>query len=127
MKRLLSRIADLVMGGPVSQPAKPLPEILFYPIIFANGRDDDSEGLKAFYENRPYILRGKLYQPSTSPRRLVGLNIALSCDGIAFIREGRVCAGFGRSDGKLLSVSVSHGVLRSLDFCNFTLGIPVKP
>lgn len=126
MKRLISRIADLVMGGPLPKPSKPLPEILFYPVIFANGRDDDTEGLKAFYENRPYILRGETFMPSDQPRRLIGLDFTLSCHGIAFIKDGRVVAGFGCSHGTILSISVSHGLSRSTNYCSYALGSRVR-
>lgn len=127
MKSLLSRFANLLLGGQARRPQKPLPEILFYPVIFANGRDDDSEGLKAFYENRPYIFRGKVYEPSCEPRRLVGLDFSLSCDGVVFINNGRVCGGFGACCGKVLSISVSHGLTRSIEYGKVTLSIPVKP
>ncbi|WP_407815701.1 hypothetical protein, partial [Staphylococcus aureus] len=85
MKSLLSRLANLLLGGPARHPQKALPEILFYPVIFANGRDDDAEGLKAFFENRPYILGGDLYLPTAGPRRLVNLHLTLSKTAIVFI------------------------------------------
>lgn len=48
-----------IFSGAVSEAAKqdrpkPLPE--FLPVIFANGEDDDTEGLVAFLEGRAVIL-----------------------------------------------------------------------
>lgn len=127
MKSLLSRIADILLGGPARRPQKPLPEILFYPVIFANGRDDDAEGLKAFFENRPYIFGGNLYGPTDGPRRLVNLHLTLSKNSIVFIKDGRVHFIYGCPSGDALTVSISHGLDRHVHSCRVTLGAKVQP
>lgn len=126
MKSLLSRIADVFLGAPSRQVQKPLPEILFYPVIFANGRDDDSEGLKAFFENRPYIFGGDLYGPTAGPRRLVNLHLTLSKNSIVFIKDGRVHFIYGCPSGDALTVSISHGFDRHIHSSRITLGAKVE-
>ncbi|QCM10072.1 hypothetical protein CFBP6625_06705 [Agrobacterium tumefaciens] len=127
MKNLLTRIADLILGGPSRRSQKPLPEILFHPVIFANGSDDDAEGLKAFFENRPYIFGGDLYGPTAGPRRLVNLNLTLSKTAIVFIKDGRVHFIYGCPSGDALTVSISHGFDRHVNSCRITLGAKVEP
>ena len=127
MKSLLSRIADVLLGGPSRQAQKPLPEILFYPVIFANGRDDDAEGLKAFFENRPYIFGSNLYGPTAGPRRLANLHLTISKKSIVFIKDGRVHFIYGCPSGDALTVSISHGFDRHVNSCRITLGAKVQP
>lgn len=132
MEHLLKRVARLFLGAaPVvdaahSEPAKkPLPDILFYPVLFANGRDDDSDALKAFFENRPYIFQGKLFEPTRDERVLEGLNLRISADAVVFIKDGRVKDYFGDTRGKALTASVSHGLNRCITRCSIQLSAKV--
>lgn len=127
LTRLSRRVCNFVLGGPARPSEKPLPEILFHPVIFANGRDDDSEGLKAFFENRPYILGGDLCAPTAGPRRLVNLHLTLSKTAIVFIKDGRVDFIYGCPSGDALTVSISHGFDRHVNSCRITLGAKVQP
>lgn len=52
----------------------------FHPIIFANGRDDDTEGLKAFIEARPVIHAGRLIIEGNCI--LSGLTLRLRCNAM---------------------------------------------
>lgn len=136
IKSLFTSIADIILGGSKSaaQPAqskpelsKPLPEILFYPVLFANGRDDDSEALKAFYENRPYVFQGKLFEPTRDERVLEGLQLRISADAVVFIKDGRVKDYVGDTRGKTLTVSVSHGLHRCVARCSICMSAKVQP
>lgn len=51
----------------------------FHPIIFANGRDDDTDGIKAFLEGRPVMHAGKLIE--SGDHKLRGLELQLRCNG----------------------------------------------
>lgn len=126
LARLSRCVFDFVLGGPARRPQRPLPDILFYPVIFANGRDDDSEGLKAFFENRPYIFNGDVYGPTAGPRRLVNLHLTLSKNAIVFIKDGRVHFIYGCPSGDALTVSISHGFDRHIHSSRITLGAKVE-
>lgn len=120
-------LARVYLGGAPYRPQKRLPEILFYPVIFANGRDDDSEGLKAFYENRPYIFRGKVYQPTTDPRTLDGIELRLSHGAIGFLENGRLAATIGYPCLNMLAIDMSHGLARCVSHSRVHLNSKVLP
>lgn len=52
----------------------------FHPIIFANGRDDDTDGIKAFLEGRPVMHAGKTI--GNGDCHLSGLELQLRCNGL---------------------------------------------
>lgn len=104
----------------------------FHPIIFANGRDDDGPGIKAFFEGRPVICQGKEIAPG--PQDLTALSLSLSCVAIEFRRDGRVLetAGFpflagpaGR--GGTLVIEVAPGNRRTMSHCTLHFGLRVEP
>jgi hypothetical protein len=123
-------IANLLLGGPKPpEKKKPLPEILFLPVIFANGRDDDTEGLKAFFENRPVMFRGEILTPG--PHTIFGVDVAVSCLVIEMTIDGRVMERHGIPcpvpDRHKLVVDVSHGVARRLGHARILVGLQVQP
>lgn len=91
MKRILRHLGDFLFGGPrprpPEKPQKPLPEILFIPVIFANGRDDDTEGVKAFLEHRPVMLAGRLIAPENNKARIEGLSLRFSCGQLVLMHK----------------------------------------
>ncbi|ASY69364.1 hypothetical protein [Sinorhizobium fredii] len=133
VKSKLKRVVDFLMGGPVPEP-KPREIVLppFHPIIFANGRDDDTEGLKAFWENRAVIYAGEEIKPGQS-RELVGLELRLHCTAILAVHGDRVVDGLGWRippqgvTPREIRVSTDHGVKRVLKGCGLTFNCPVMP
>lgn len=131
-KPFIKRLSDLLFGGPVpttppAAPQKPLPEILFVPVIFANGRDDDSEGLKAFMEHRPVMLDGRLIPPLDNAARIEGLSLLLSHGRIVCRRNGHVTFVRGFHFGTALFVDVPEGSARRIQRCDMGLNAPVQP
>lgn len=122
--RLLNAIGNIILGGP--RPKKPLPEVLFYPVIFANGRDDDTEGVKAFYENRPVILKGEVIRPG--PRTISNMELSLSVSAIWFSDHGRMfhMQGFIAPGFPIVQVEVGHGVQRTIAHCTVGFGLKVQ-
>ncbi len=57
---MIARLRTLLSRFGRRPPAREIILPPFHPIIFANGRDDDTEGLKAFIEARPVIHAGRL-------------------------------------------------------------------
>lgn len=134
MKRLISRLGDFLFGGPAPSPQrpapKPLPEILFTPVIFANGRDDDADGFKAFLENRPVILRGTLIPPDVKGGKactLRGLNLRFSCGSIELVAGGDVVQRIGFSGGRNLVVFVDPDIPRCVVGGCYRFNAEVEP
>ena len=134
MKSKLKWFVDLLMGGPAAEP-HPKEIVLppFHPIIFANGRDDDTEGMKAFWENRPVIYAGEEIKPDQA-RELVGLNLRFSCTAIYVHKGERLVeiAGYpmlvGRPGcGNAVHVHIDHDVKRRIGRCSLTFNCPVEP
>ncbi|MEY9718809.1 hypothetical protein [Sinorhizobium fredii] len=133
MKSKLKWFVDFLMGGPAPEPqGKEIVLPAFHPIIFANGRDDDTDGIKAFWENRPVIYAGEEIKPGQS-RQLVGLHLNFSCTAI-FIHKGErlvEIAGYpmlvGRSGcSDAVHVHIDHDVKRRLGGCSLTFNCPVE-
>jgi hypothetical protein len=134
VKSKLKRFVDFLMGGSVPE-AKPREIVLppFHPIIFANGRDDDTDGIKAFWENRPVIYAGEEIKPDQG-RELVGLRLRFSCTAI-FIHKGErlvEIAGYPTLVGQpgcghVAHVHIDHDVKRRLNHCGMTFNCPVEP
>jgi hypothetical protein len=126
MKKPLKKLVDFLMGGEVPErPRKPLPEVLFLPVLFANGRDDDGEAVRAFLENRPFIFQGQVIAPGVVPSSLQGLVLTFSAHGIDIDGEhGKGMVGF--PGGKRLKVA-PRGPLRQLRHCTMGFGAPVQP
>ncbi|MBV2183770.1 MAG: hypothetical protein KUL88_04410 [Rhizobium sp.] len=128
----LKRLADLLLGGPArpAPPAaapKPLPEILFVPVIFANGRDDDMEGVKAFLEHRPVMLAGRLIAPENNTARLEGLHLRFSCGQLVLMHDRCVVQVVGFPMGRTIMVHVPPQSQRSIYRCEMTMNAPVQP
>lgn len=131
-KPLMRRLADLLLGGPArpAPPAaapKPLPEILFIPVIFANGRDDDSEGLKAFLEHRPVMLDGRLICPQDNDARIEGLILVLRHGRVVCRVNGRVVQVLGFSMGSVMFIDVPEGSARRIERCDMAVNVQVQP
>lgn len=132
-ERFLKRFVDFLMSGPVPE-AEPRQIVLppFHPVIFANRRDDDTEGLKAFWENRPVIYAGEEIKPDQA-RTLVGLDLRLSCVAM-FIHKGErlvEIAGYPMfadrpGCGGTVHVHIDHDVKRRLGRCSMTFNCPVE-
>lgn len=107
---------------------RPLPEILFYPVIFANGRDDDTEGVKAFYENKPVMMDGRLI-PAGKPCVLRGHEFRFFVSGFWFTSNGRMLdyKGFVEPGRPIARCEVSHGVQRMITHSSFDFGAEVRP
>ncbi len=121
--------------GRRKQAEKPVRQVVlppFHPIIFANGRDDDTEGLKAFWENRPVTLRGIEISPGEA-FVLKGLELRLSCAAFRFNVHGRHVAVIGYGGcaalgfGRMVDVDASHQATRTLSHCNLAFNCPVEP
>lgn len=133
VKAKLKRFVDFLMGGPVPG-AKPSQIVLppFHPVIFANGRDDVTEGLKAFWENRPVIFAGEEIKPGQD-RDLIGLELRLHCTAVLAVHGDRVVNAIGWRIPPLgvapreIRVSTDHGVKRRLLHCGLTFNCPVEP
>jgi len=104
----------------------------FHPIIFANGRDDDGPGIKAFYEGRPVICQGREIGPGDNV--LEGLRLSVSCALIEFRRDGAVVEvigypGRGRAAGRggILVIDVQPGTRRLMSHCTLLFGLRVEP
>lgn len=118
------------MGGPAPAAAsKPLPEILYVPTIFANGRDDDSEGIKAFFSGQAYVLGGVIRPAGTDARVLAGCHLRFSATTLAFRHQGRVVElhGIGDLRDNALIFDVMERGLRRLSGCRIRLGCEVQP
>lgn len=135
-KLKLKRFVDFLMGGPAPAAEPPRKEIVlppFHPIIFANGRDDDTEGLRAFWENRPVIYAGEEIKPDQG-RELVGLRLRLSCAAVFITKDQRLVEIFGyptlagrHGCGDAAHVHIDHDVKRRLNHCGLTFNCPVEP
>lgn len=129
---VLKRVLDLLMGGPVRAARKPLPEFLTLPVLFANGRDDDGPALKAFWENQPFMFRGRVYRPSQSPKVLPLERVCLSAHSVVVRRGGRVVdvLGLFRATGclgdRVLYVETSP-VRRVIYGARISFGCEVQP
>ncbi|WP_313193075.1 hypothetical protein [Shinella zoogloeoides] len=104
----------------------------FHPIIFANGRDDDGPGIKAFYEGRPIICQGREIGPGDTVLR--DLKLSLSCVAIQFRRGGAVVETVGfplharpSARGGILTIDVQPGSRRMMSHCTFLFGLRVEP
>jgi len=104
----------------------------FHPIIFANGRDDDGPGIKAFFEGRPVICHGREIGPGDNV--LDGLRLSLSCALIEFRRDGTVVEVIGypgraRASGRggVLVIDVQPGARRLMSHCTLLFGLRVEP
>lgn len=106
-------LANLLFGGLVCKPEKPLPEILTMPVIFGNGRDDDTEGLRAYIENRPVIWQGSIVQPGDCELHIRTLR--LSVCAIWLVADGKTVGvvGFILPDRPIMTCSVAHGCRRA--------------
>lgn len=95
---LLTAVVRMLSGGRVKAPAKPLPEILYMPVLFANGRDDDGPALKAFWENQPFMFQGRVYEPSLTPKVLPLERVCFSAHSVVIRRMGKTddVIGLGR-------------------------------
>jgi len=133
MKLMLRKLADLFLGGAVqvAPPAAPAREIQlppFHPIIFANGRDDDTEGLKAFFEGRPVILFGRVIgegdavlddlELRSHATRFFMLNSKGHLEGVL---------GFPFSSGQAIKIDMRHNWQRTLRRCSLSFNCPVQP
>ncbi len=112
-----------------AEPAapKPLPEILFTPVIFANGRDDDSEGGKAFFEHRPVVLDGRLIPSDDMAAKLTGLTLSFRHGLIVFRVCGRIREVAGFADGTTLIVDVPANSTRSIRGGELNMNVRVQP
>ncbi len=131
-KPFIKRLSDLLFGGPVREappaaPSKPLPEILFVPVIFANGRDDDTEGVKAFLEHRPVMLAGRLIAPENNTARLEGLNLRFSCGQLVLMLDRCVVQVVGFPMGRTVMINVPPNCKRCIDRCEMNMNVPVQP
>ncbi len=127
LNRLLNALGNLILGGPARKPKKPLPEILFCPVIFANGRDDDTEGLKAFFENRTVVYAGR-YVPAGN-HELVCEDVRIRCSSF-WLRAGSDLVGIigiPQPGAPIEVVDVSHGAHRILTCKNMHINAPVQP
>lgn len=106
---------------------KPLPEILFTPVIFANGRDDDSEGVKAFFEHRPVVLDGRLIPADDMAAKLTGLTLRFCHGRIVFRVCGRIREVAGFADGTPLIVDVPANSSRSIERGEMNMNVRVQP
>lgn len=128
----IKRLSDLLFGGPVratppAAPSKPLPEILFVPVIFANGRDDDSEGVKAFLEHRPVMLAGRLIGPQSNTAQVEGLNLRFSSGRLVLCVNGHVVQSMGFFSGSGLIINVPPDSKRCIRRCEMYMNVPVQP
>lgn len=73
IRRLLSPLRERPARREITLPP-------FHPIIFANGRDDDTDGIKAFLEGRPVMHAGKTI--GNGDCQLSGLELQLRCNGL---------------------------------------------
>lgn len=130
MKRLVRRLGDFLFGGaprPPEEPQKPLPEILFIPVIFANGRDDDTEGVKAFLEHRPVMLAGRVIAPENNTAQLEGLNLRFSCGSLVLMLDRCVVQVVGFPMGRAIMVKVPPQTQRYILRCEMNMNAPVQP
>lgn len=124
------RFLDFLMGGQVpTAPQKPLPEILTVPRIFANGRDDDSEGVKAFFAGKPYVFGDVLSPAGTDFRLLTGCSLRFSATTLGFRHQGRIVEVYGVGDlvRDVLIIDVMGPGLRRISGCYLSLGCEVQP
>lgn len=123
------RMADFFLGGPVSQPQSRQREIVlppFHPIIFANGRDDDTEGLKAFIEGRPVMLFGRQVQAGDAV--LEDVTLRLRCLRLeVFDGAGKLRETLGFPFGPAVRVVKDNDWHRMLRRCTLEFGCPVEP
>ncbi|MDI7862562.1 hypothetical protein MRS76_11375 [Rhizobiaceae bacterium n13] len=110
---------------------RPLPE--FMPVIFANGRDDDGPGLKAFWEGKAVLLDDTVI-PAGAPWQLRELQLACHAWSIAFTKDGRIVdtVGFLPTNMRqlqhgVLYCEVSTPVERGLFSCSLQMGLRVEP
>ncbi|MFN7010068.1 MAG: hypothetical protein ACK4PN_08545 [Allorhizobium sp.] len=129
-KHLLLRLVEgLRRRTAPAEPAapRPLPEILFTPVIFANGRDDGSEGVKAFFEHRPVVLDGRLIPTDDMAAKLTGLTLRFRHGRIVFRVCGRIREVVGFDDGTSLIVDVPANSTRFIDHCKMQMNVRVQP
>ena len=131
MKTIFKRLGLFIFGGPTRpappSPQKPLPEILFIPVIFANGRDDDTEGVKAFLEHRPVMLAGRIIGPENNTARLEGLNLRFSCGALVLMLDRCVVQVVGFPMGRTIMVEVPPQTQRCILRCEMAMNAPVQP
>lgn len=131
-KPFMKRLSNLLFGGPVpttppAAPSKPLPEILFVPVIYANGRDDDSEGLKAFLEHRPVIFDGRLIGPEHNEARLDVKALRLRYSHVVFFKGSVVIYVLGYPLCRTLEIHSPESSKRFFRCEDMTLNAPVQP
>lgn len=124
---LFAVLANLFFGGPVHKPAKALPEMLTMPVIFGNGRDDDTEGLRAYIENRPVIWRGDIIPPGDCTLHVETLR--LSVCSVWFVANGKLVGhmGFPVPGKPVLTCSIAHGCKRGIQGSEIHFGCEVEP
>ncbi|MFK0330886.1 hypothetical protein ACIQUB_07160 [Rhizobium sp. NPDC090275] len=124
-RSVVAFLADLILGG--APPKKPLPEIFFCPVIFANGRDDDTEGLRAFFENRPVMCRGEMVPHGHVNLRVDDLRLSVSS---IWLRSGEQIVGVLGSPAPgrpIATVDVGHGFFRTIEGRSIGVNCPVQP
>jgi hypothetical protein len=128
---LAQAAAKFFLGGPAKRPTQlrrgPLPEILTMPVIFANGRDDDTEGVKAFLENRRLIYRGAVIQPGDHTLKSTALCFSVCA---IFVKAGGQIVGvigYPAPGQPIATVDVSHGAHRCVESDVLRFGCKVQP
>lgn len=97
----------------------------FHPIIFANGRDDDTDGIKAFIEARPVIYAGRLIGKGNA--HLKGLELQLRCNGLLVHMPDGTRIVIGGFHSPLEVVHVRHGWKRHISASELYWNQRVRP